>query len=80
MRKFDFELKTGKTVSMDIDELTRWACLIEGVEQVSAKCEQLGISNNNSDWVKPLAFQKYIDERFHSMKHDLTVEAMLGNI
>lgn len=80
MRKFDFELKTGKTVSMDIDELTRWACLIEGVEQVSAKCEQLGISNNNDDWVKPLAFQKYIDERFHSMKHDLTVEAMLGNI
>jgi len=80
MRKFDFELKTGKTVSMDIDELTRWACLIEGVEQVSAKCEQLGISKNNDDWVKPLAFQKYIDERFHSMKHDLTVEAMLGNI
>jgi len=80
MRKFDFELKTGKTVSMDIDELTRWACLIEGVEQVSAKCEQLGISKNNNDWVKPLAFQKYIDERFHSMKHDLTVEAMLGNI
>lgn len=80
MRKFDFELKTGKTVSMDIDELTRWACLIEGVEQVSAKCEQLGISTNNNDWVKPLAFQKYIDERFHSMKHDLTVEAMLGNI
>lgn len=80
MKKFDFELKSGKTVSMDIDELTRWACLLEGVEQVSNKCEQLGLDMNNNDWVKPLAFQKYIDERFHSMKHDLTVEAMMGNI
>ena len=37
--------------------------------------------NIESDkWIKPLAFQKYIDERFHSMKHDLKVEATLGNL
>lgn len=80
MRTFNIKLKTGKEINMGIDELTRWACLIEGVEQVANKCDELGYSKNNDDWIKPLAFQKYIDERFHSMKHDLTVEAMMGNI
>lgn len=80
MRTFKFKLKSGSSVNMGIDELTRWACLLEGVEQVSNKCDELGYSRDNMEWVKPLAFQKYIDERFHSMKHDLTVEALMGNI
>jgi hypothetical protein len=80
MNKFKFELKNGTIKEMDIDELSRWACLIEGVEQVSKKYDELGESMDTDDWIKPLAFQKYIDERFHSMKHDLTVEATLGRI
>jgi hypothetical protein len=80
MKKFKFELKNGTIKEMDIDELTRWACLIEGIEQVSKKYEELGESMDTDDWIKPLAFQKYLDERFHSMKHDLTVEATLGRI
>jgi hypothetical protein len=80
MKKFKFELKNGTVKEMDIDELTRWACLIEGIEQVSKKYEELGESMETDDWIKPLAFQKYLDERFHSMKHDLTVEATLGRI
>lgn len=80
MNKFKFELKNGTVKEMDIDELTRWACLLEGIEQVSKKYDELGESMDSDDWIKPLAFQKYIDERFHSMKHDLTVEAALGRI
>jgi len=80
MKTFNFKLKNGNEIDMDINELTRWACLIEGIEQVAVKCEQIGMDKDNDDWIKPLAFQKYIDERFHSMKHDLTVEAMMGNI
>ena len=80
MRTFKFKLKNNSSVDMGIDELTRWACLLEGVEQVSNKCDELGYGKDNMEWVKPLAFQKYIDERFHSMKHDLTVEALMGNI
>jgi len=80
MRTFKFKLKNGNNVDMGIDELTRWVCLLEGVEQVSNKCDELGYGKDNIEWVKPLAFQKYIDERFHSMKHDLTVEALMGNI
>jgi hypothetical protein len=80
MNKFKFELKDGTVKLMDIDELSRWACLIEGIEQVSKKYDDMGESMDTDDWVKPLAFQKYIEERFHSMKHDLTVEATLGRI
>lgn len=77
---FNFKLKDGTKKTMSIDELTRWACLIEGIEEVSKKYEELGESMETNDWVKPLAFQKYIEERFHSMRHDLTVEATLGRI
>lgn len=80
MNTYKFELKNGKTVTMDIDELTRWACLIEGVDRVSNKCEELGIGVDGDEWIKPLAFQKYIEERFHSMKHDLTVETIMGRL
>lgn len=80
MNKFKFKLKNGTVKEMDIDELTRWACLIEGVEQVSKRYEDLGENMDTDEWVKPLAFQKYIEERFHSMKHDLTVEATLGRL
>lgn len=81
MREFQFELKSGEVKTMDIDELTRWACLLEGIEQVNNHYEDIGRDMNSTDeWIKPLAFQKYIDERFHSMKHDLTVEATLGRL
>ena len=80
MKMFNFKLKDGTEKNMSIDELTRWACLIEGIEEVSKKYEELGESMETNDWVKPLAFQKYIEERFHSMRHDLTVEATLGRI
>jgi len=80
MRKFKFELKNGSVKEMDIDELSRWACLLEGIDQVAKKYEELGKSMDSEEWIKPLAFQKYIEERFYSMKHDLTVEAIMGRI
>lgn len=72
--------KDNRVEEMSIDEFARWACLIEGIENVTKKGSELGISTENDDWIKPLAFQKYIEERFHSMKHDLTVEAAMGNL
>ena len=77
MEKYEFKLKDGKIKTMDFNELVRWACLIEALEVVSGR-EDIDIESNK--WIKPLAFQKYIDERFHSMKHDLKVEATLGNL
>lgn len=80
MKKFKFELKDGSVKEMDMDEFTRWACLIEGLEQVAKHYDEVGESMDTDEWIKPLAFQKYIDERFHSMKHDLSVEAAMGRL
>ena len=80
MKTFDFDLKDGSTKTMEFDEFVRWACLIEAIEKVSEKLDEDNVPNDDSSWIKPLAFEKYINERFHSMKHDLKVEAILGNI
>jgi len=77
MEKHTFKLKDGTTKEMEFDELVRWACLIEALEVVGGK-EDVNIDSDK--WIKPLAFQRYIDERFHSMRHDLKVEAALGNL
>jgi hypothetical protein len=79
MKTFDFKLKDGSVKTMEFDEFVRWACLIEGIEKVDERLLENNITDDDS-WIKPLAFEKYIQERFHSMKHDLTVEAMMGNI
>ena len=76
MKKFKFNLKDGTTKTMGFNEFVRWACLIEALEVVGGKVD--GVKDEK--WIKPLAFQKYIQERFHSMKHDLNVEVTLGNI
>jgi len=69
-----FKLKNNKTHVMTIQEMSRWACLVEGIEEVSKRSHILGINPNDDSWVQPLAFKKYIDERYPAMLHDLTVE------
>jgi hypothetical protein len=62
------------TVDMSIDEYSRWLSLLEGIDIVNKKMKQFGsrLQNEDTDWIKPLAFQKYISERFESMKFELT--------
>lgn len=67
-------IKTAKgSEVMNTNEYTRWLCLLEAVDIVSGKMKQLGhrLQNEDMDWIKPLAFQKYINERFESMKCEL---------
>jgi hypothetical protein len=80
MKKFKFELKNGTTKTMEFDEFVRWSCLIEGIDYIRKACLDNKIVSSDDCWIKPLAIQNYIEERFHSMKHDLTVEATMGNI
>lgn len=57
----------------DITFIARFACLMEGVNLACQKAEQLGIDpNKSSDWIKPLAFQKYITEREKDMRYQIT--------
>lgn len=62
-----------------VDFLARLACLIEGVNLACQKAEELGIDpDKSSSWIKPLAFQKYIEEREKDMKYQ--VEAWLKQL
>lgn len=80
MKTFEFNLKDGTKKVMQLEEFVRWACLIEGVEKVSEKLDEAGIPQNDNSWVKPLAFEKYIKERFPAMLHDIKTEVALGNL
>ncbi len=72
--------KDGTTEEMTHEEFSRWACLIEGIQAVDEKLVAAKVPDADTKWVKPLAFEKYIQERFHSMLSDVRVEHSLGNI
>jgi|TARA_R110000796_G_scaffold61133_1_gene141549 hypothetical protein len=80
MKTFEFNLKDGTKKVMELDEFVRWACLLEGIEKVSEKLEEAGVPQSDGSWVKPLAFEKYIKERFPAMQHDIKCEVALGNL
>jgi len=79
----DIEKYKQKKVTVRIDEdnnkdvmsyyeMSRWLSLIEGVEVVSKRSKQIGLPDKDKSWIKPIAFQKYIDERCPSMLHEIT--------
>lgn len=67
----NFKLKSGEIVEMNQDEVARWCCLIEAIDVVSKKGMQVGIDMNSNSWVKPIAFQKYIDDRMDTMVEEI---------
>lgn len=78
--KIEMQLKDGTTEYWDHQTFSRWACLVEGIQTVDQKLQDAGVPDSNNKWIKPLAFEKYIQERFHSMLRDVEVEHRLGNI
>lgn len=67
-----FEQSKSEASSYDIDEYVRWHCLLEAIAVISEKADYSNIDlDNNSDWIKPLALQKYIRERFLSKKVEI---------
>ncbi len=66
------------TEQMTVDHYARWMCLIEAIDFIDKKCEEWGKDMDSVDWVKPIAIQKYIDERFHSLKYDLVKDLELA--
>ena len=60
-----------KTYEMSEYEICRWMCLIEAVDIIEQKCSQLGHRGDSVNWVKPIALQKYIDERTESLLFEI---------
>lgn len=76
---FTFNLKETTKV-MSVEEMARWCCLLEAVDVIEQTCELYNKNMDTVDWVKPLAIQKYIDERYNAMLHDVKVEHAMGVI
>ena len=76
MNTIDIQNTLLKTMSLD--EIVRWNCLIEAIKVADVQMKQLGVDPEKYDWIKPVAIEKYIDERFHSMKHDIVYEIKNG--
>jgi len=70
------EVKGEKKVfSMQKIEYARWLCLIEAIDLIEKKASELKADIITDDfWVKPLAFQKYIDQRLETMVIDVDKE------
>lgn len=67
-----FKTKKNGDVSMNKETFARWLCLMEAFYIINKKAEDLNINLNDDDVVKPLAFEKYIQQRYESMILDLT--------
>jgi desulfoferrodoxin (superoxide reductase-like protein) len=65
----------GVEHNMSKDTFIRWLCLLEIVQLAEEKAVDLKVDLENIDWVKPLAFKKYIGERFKGMEVDIEAEA-----
>jgi len=61
-------------------EYARWLCLIEALDIVSKKAThfKMDLQNKDVDWVKPLAFQKYITERYESMIEEVSMNEAIN--
>ena len=72
--KIKFKTKEGD-LEMTKDTFIRWMCLVELVRLTEEKAEELKLDLDKYDWVKPIAFKKYINDRFKSMEVDIEAEA-----
>jgi hypothetical protein len=64
--------KSNKEITLGLDEYTKWLCLLEAIEYIEQKAKDISVDLDASmAWVKPLAIQKYVKERFVSMRHDV---------
>lgn len=75
-----FETKKHGSIEMTKDTFVRWLCLLEGIYVAEQKAEALNINLSEWDWVKPLAFEKYIKGRFEGMELDLAHDEKDNNI
>ena len=72
-KETNIKLTTPKGVThvMSEYEVCRWLSLIEAVDIIDQKAQQLGAKGDSINWVKPIAIQKYIDDRTESMLFEL---------
>lgn len=63
----------GTEHSLSLDEYTRWLCLMEALEHINrvAKNKKINLDENDN-WIQPIQLNKYINERYPSLRHDIS--------
>lgn len=64
--------KGGNVEQMSSVSFARWVCLIEAFEFISEKARELNVDIDK--FIKPVAIEHYIEERFPSILHDVEYE------
>jgi len=77
MKKPNKTSASSPSRNMSMEEKARWMCLAEAISVVDQKMEEMQVDPDEVDWVNPIAFGKYIKERYHSMLYDLKCEMTL---
>jgi hypothetical protein len=65
---------------MTVYEMARWLSLMEAISVVDKKCDQLKQPRDDNTWIKPLAFQKFVDERTTSLIFEIINDIQAGNL
>jgi hypothetical protein len=78
MDNVKIEKRDGAIEEMSVDEFSRWMCLAEAFHFIEKKAEELNVDVEKM--LKPLAIERYIIDRFPSMRHDVGVEIEMGLI
>lgn len=69
-----FKTKKNSEITMNKETFARWLCLMEAFYIINKKADDLNINLDDKDVVKPLAFEKYIQQRYESMMLDLSYD------
>ena len=64
-KKTPVNIRNDTTITLY--EMSRWLCLIEAIGVIEKFASLKNKSLDNNSWIKPIAFQKYIEERSMSM-------------
>ena len=72
-KKYFLVKSKNKEHKLNLAEYARWLSLIEALELVNSKATQmkLDLSDKQNEWIKPLDFQKYVEERVESMQDEI---------
>jgi hypothetical protein len=81
MYDINIQTKDGSAHNMTLESYARWLCLAEAFDYIDKSIERRkGRDKDIESAIKPIAIQKYIDERYHAMLHDVKVEEHVYDI
>lgn len=80
MNVVTIDKRDGTQEEMSIDEFSRWMCLMEAFDFIEKKAEEMGKLDKIDQMLKPLAIEKYINERYPAMRYDVEIELEAGNL